>query len=103
MSQRMLTIATFTNPVEATLAKNRLESAGIKAFLEGQETVAMAWHLTNAFGGIKLQVLEADSEDAIAILGENSDAELPHSGELEAELPSDIAEGPDESEHTTRE
>ncbi len=90
MMERLLTIATFSNPVEANLAKNRLESAGIKTFLEGQETVGMAWHLTNAFGGIKLQVLESDAADARAILEETAGDELGETAR--DDLPADDAD-----------
>jgi tetratricopeptide (TPR) repeat protein len=102
MSERLLTVATFANPVEAHLAKNRLESAGIKAFLEGQETVGMAWHLTNAFGGIKLQVPEADAIDATAILQDNAGDELP-ADDAEEDLSPAIAEDRAESAPTNRE
>ena len=41
MSDRLATVATFGCPVEANLARNRLEVAGIKAFLADEETVGM--------------------------------------------------------------
>ena len=77
MSDRLATVATFGCPVEANLARNRLEAAGIKAFLADEETVGMVWHLTNALGGIKLQVGDRDAEEALAILAESEAPDLP--------------------------
>jgi hypothetical protein len=82
MSDNFLTIATFWNSDEANLARNRLEAAGIGAFLMGEEAVAMAWLLTNAVSGIKLQVAECDAERAQACLAEDASvAEMPWGGE----------------------
>jgi hypothetical protein len=68
MSEKLITIATFGNAVEANLAKNRLETAGIHAFLADADTVDMAWQLTGAVGGIKLQIPEGDEEVARSLL-----------------------------------
>jgi hypothetical protein len=38
MSNDMVTVATFTDPVEANLAKNRLEASGVRASLANEET-----------------------------------------------------------------
>jgi hypothetical protein len=72
MNDTLVTVATFWNPMEANLVRNRLEAAGLQAFLESAESVNMAWYLTNAFGGIKLQVGEEDAETALAILAEEA-------------------------------
>ena len=53
---------------EANLVKNQLEAAGIDAYLDGAEAVAMSWHMTGAFGGVNVQVAESDAEDALALL-----------------------------------
>jgi hypothetical protein len=65
-------VATFWSPIEANLAKNRLEDAGLKAFLASGDSVNMAWHLTNALGGIQLQVGDGNAETALAILAEDN-------------------------------
>ena len=87
MSGRLATVATFRSPVEANLARNRLEAAGIEAFLADEETVGMVWHLTNALGGIKLQVGDRDVEEALAILAESEALELPAAGQADEALP----------------
>lgn len=68
MTNDLVTIASYASPVEAEIAKNRLESSDIPAFLVGENTVTMAWHLTNALGGIRLQVSLSDADKARAIL-----------------------------------
>jgi hypothetical protein len=87
MNQRMRTVVTYASSVEANLAKNCLEAAGIRTCLADQETVGMVWTLAGAFGGVKLQVREEDAEEAVAILEEvRKDAGLPPS-ETEGHLP----------------
>ena len=68
MPEKFLTVATFDTPFQASLAKNRLEAEGIAAYLLGESTVGWFWYLSNAVGGIKLQVAEADLERAGEIL-----------------------------------
>jgi hypothetical protein len=48
--------------------RNRLADCGIRAMLENYQTTQVAWYLTQALGGIKLFVREADAEAAIAVL-----------------------------------
>jgi tetratricopeptide (TPR) repeat protein len=103
MSERTVTVATFAEPVQAHLAKNRLESAGIKSFLANQETVGMSWHLGIAFGGIQLQVLETDADDARAILAENVSDDPEPSDEAGEDSPPEDAESTAETEPTSRE
>src|SRR5262245_60532836 len=82
MSDSLVTIAAFWSPVEADLARNRLEAAGIQAFLANAVTVGMYWHLSNAVGGVRLQVREGDAEEALAVL-----AEQPAAAEAEESEP----------------
>ena len=63
MPEKIVTIARFTNQVEAALARNRLENAGIRAFLNNEESAVMAWQLSSS-GTIELLVSEADMETA---------------------------------------
>lgn len=77
MNDKLTTVATFADPIEASIAKNRLESEGVKTVLSDEATVAMAWHLISALGGIKLQVLERDLEQAAAILEGQTEAVAP--------------------------
>jgi hypothetical protein len=88
MSDRLVAVAAFGTPVEANLAKNRLEAGGVQGFLSDEETVGTAWHLTNAVGGIKLQVRQQDVEQARAVLAQRTQADGPDE--------SDPARGPEE-------
>jgi hypothetical protein len=68
MSGELVTVATFNDPVEAAIARNYLEAAGISALLLDEMTVATNWGMANAVGGIKLQVGRDHVEDAEALL-----------------------------------
>lgn len=69
MADRLITIATFDEPLKANMAKIKLESEGIGCFLAGENFVATYWLLANAEHGIKLQVKKSEAERALEILG----------------------------------
>ncbi|MFY9745682.1 MAG: DUF2007 domain-containing protein [Acidobacteriaceae bacterium] len=62
----VVTIAGFNEPLEAEMAKLRLESAGIQVFLSGENAAIMEPGL----GPLRLQVSSEDEEDARAILAD---------------------------------
>lgn len=68
MPERLITIATFSQAIEAHLCKTRLETEGIACFIADENIVTMNWLYSTAVGGIKLQVKEADAEKARKIL-----------------------------------
>jgi Putative prokaryotic signal transducing protein len=70
MSDRLVTVATFHEPVAAALAKNYLESEGIPAILFDEDTIATDWMLSGAIGGIKLQVAPIHLERAEMLLAQ---------------------------------
>jgi hypothetical protein len=72
MSDVLMTVATFGDPVEANLAKNYLEASGVQAFLADEETVNMDWALGNAIGRIKLQVGDQHAEAARTLLSQHT-------------------------------
>jgi hypothetical protein len=65
----VITIASFTEPLEAEMAKLRLESAGIEVFLSGENARIMEPGL----GPLQLQVSSDDETDARAILADPGD------------------------------
>ena len=65
---RLTTVATFDLAPKAELARNVLAAAGIPAVIADAEIVAMDWLISNAVGGIKLQVREEDAERAAEML-----------------------------------
>ncbi len=72
MTDDIVTIATFSYPMEAEIARGKLESEGIWAFVADDYMVTMNWLYSNAVGGVKLQVRESDTENALQILNQSS-------------------------------
>jgi hypothetical protein len=63
-----VTVATFVEPIEAHLARARLEQEEIPAIILDEHTAGTAWHYALAVGGAKLQVPESRAERARQIL-----------------------------------
>ena len=72
----LVTLAHFRDMPEALLAKGKLESADIHSVLADGNLVRMDWLLSNAIGGIRLQVEQQDLESARVVLNEPIPAEL---------------------------
>lgn len=68
MSHELITVATLSSPVEASLVQNQLEAAGIRSFMSDEAAVGMAWYLGNAIGGVKVQVAESDAPRAFEVV-----------------------------------
>src|SRR5687767_857231 len=68
MSRKLVTIATFDQAAQARLAENALTAAGIQATAGDETLVAMDWLLSNAVGGVKVQVWEEDADRAVGVL-----------------------------------
>ncbi|MBV8672991.1 MAG: DUF2007 domain-containing protein [Acidobacteriaceae bacterium] len=62
----VVTVASFTEPLEAEMARLRLQSAGIETFLSGEN----ARILEPGLGPLQLQVAADDEADARAILAD---------------------------------
>jgi hypothetical protein len=60
----LVTLGEFPEPMEAEMAKLRLESAGIETFLSGENAAI----LSPGLGPLQLQVNAEDEQDARAIL-----------------------------------
>jgi Putative prokaryotic signal transducing protein len=68
--RRLVTIATFDTPFEASLARGALEAAGIPALVPGEDLGS----LTRNRGGVvsaELQVFEQDRDRALAVLDDD--------------------------------
>lgn len=65
-----VTIDRFFHPTDAHIAAGKLESEGIPVFLLGINHASANWILTNALGGIRLQVPADHAEDARRLLAE---------------------------------
>jgi len=76
MTDKLITIATFSQPIEAHVLKTKLESEEIECFIADENTVTMNWLYSNAIGGVKLQVKKSDFKRAIAIIQKKNDGKL---------------------------
>ena len=72
--QKWVTVATFTYPHELLFLRGRLEAEGIECFTADENTVATDPLVSNAIGGIKLQVREEALEKTMKILDEIREA-----------------------------
>lgn len=77
MSEHLIPIAAFSQPIEAHLAKTRLESEGIQCFIEDENTVSVNWLYSTAVGGVKLKVRESDALRGREILQQEPIAAAP--------------------------
>jgi tetratricopeptide (TPR) repeat protein len=64
----VVAIRTFSHPSEAHIARGRLETEGIPAFIANDEIVSINWLFSSAVGWVRLCVRETDARRAIEIL-----------------------------------
>ena len=72
MTEKLVTIATYSDPIEANLAKLKLASEDIDCFLTGEHTA-----YTGVLCEIKLQVRQYDAEFAVEVLNRPPDETEP--------------------------
>ncbi|HEY1109438.1 MAG TPA: DUF2007 domain-containing protein [Opitutaceae bacterium] len=66
----MRTLASFSKPEQAHLLRAHLEGHGIPAFVRDDHTVTQDWTLSNALGGVRVEVAEGDFDAACALAAE---------------------------------
>jgi len=64
------TVATFTNPIEAHIVRGRLECEDIAAFVAHEHHIWAKWSLSQALGGVKVQVAPTNFERALAVISD---------------------------------
>jgi hypothetical protein len=69
----LVTVASFREPWEAHIARGRLEAEDVPAFVTHEHHVTLDWPLSQALGGVKLQVPAHRREEALRILDEIRD------------------------------
>jgi len=74
VADKLVTIAQFTNYIEAELAKQLLADYGIEAVVTG-ENVANIYSGLPALANIELQTLESQAQQALKILESNNKQE----------------------------
>jgi hypothetical protein len=72
MTEQMVTVAVFVSPHEAGMAKGELEAYGIPARVADEFAIGANPLLSNALGGIKVQVPARLVEEARKVLSEGS-------------------------------
>jgi len=66
----LVTLWRYRDLPEALVAKSKLDSDAVTCFLADFEIVRLNWFLSNAVGGVRLQVADEDAEHAWALLSE---------------------------------
>lgn len=75
MAQKLVTLTTYTYTTEAYVLVAKLEAEGIKSFLKNEHLLSTQQFLSNAVGGLDVQVHESELERATLIfkkMNENS-------------------------------
>lgn len=85
MSDTFITLTTYTYSTESYILVAKLEAAGIKAFVKNDNLVSTQHFLSNAVGGVDVQVRKADFENALQIL-----KELQKIDQSSKEVPGDL-------------
>lgn len=67
--QRLMVVARYGNVTEAELARTKLESEGIEAYLADQQMGSSFPGINVAFGGVKLKTKFSQAKRASQILG----------------------------------
>ena len=66
--RRLITIGRYRDLTEADIARSVLESAGIHTYMWNENLVRVDWPVSNAIGGVQLQVDADDELAAVALL-----------------------------------
>jgi hypothetical protein len=82
MSESLVAVSSYWYAVDADLAKNTLEAAGIEAFVDDQNMVRLNWLNANAVHGVKVRVRAEDALRAGEVLNERCEL----LGEIEEEI-----------------
>lgn len=64
------TVASYTNPIEAHIVRGRLECEEILAFVSHEHHIWANWSLSQALGGVKIQVVSEHVDNAIAVISD---------------------------------
>lgn len=73
MSNKLVTLTTYTYVTEAYILVAKLEAEGIKCVLLNEHLLSTQQFLSNAVGGLDVQVREEDFEKACIILKQMQD------------------------------
>jgi hypothetical protein len=74
--KKWVTLKSYSTPIEAQVARTKLESEEIECFIRDEHTLTINWLYSNAMGGVRLCVLEPDLERARMSLAEGDAVSL---------------------------
>jgi len=83
----LITIERFTSPWEAHIARGLLESEGIPASLADEHQIWANWQMSQAFGGVRLQVPASHHAHALEVLAARRNGEYESALEADLQLP----------------
>lgn len=70
MADAVITLWRYRDLPEALFVRAKLQAEGIECFLADENIIRLDWFWSNAFGGIRLQLLEEDAATAMDILSQ---------------------------------
>lgn len=73
---KWMVIAQYSFPYEAHIAKARLESVGIPAYIENEHTINMYWLYSNALGGVRVLVPDEQVDRARYLISQDFSQDL---------------------------
>lgn len=82
MKKEFYTVTSSTYPADIQILKGKLESEGIMVFLRDENTINTDPLISDAIGGVKLQVYTEDKEKAIALYKQVKSYVTTENGEL---------------------
>ncbi len=85
----MPVVASFRDLADAEVASASLYASGIANVFEDEQTIGLAWHYSNAIGGVRLRVAAGAAEEARAMLYGPMEVEWPEApaGSADEECP----------------
>jgi hypothetical protein len=82
VDEKIIRIATYSNPVEAEMAKNYLEDAGVKVFSAGAEVSGPFAGVDAGFASVELHVPQSQYDQAVKALEAFDDHDMDFDNEL---------------------
>jgi hypothetical protein len=82
----LVTLSSYRDPIDAELARTRLDDAGIPAIVVDQHLISIQWLYSGTIGGVKIKVEDSDLEIAREVLREDRSADLLSIPESQTQL-----------------
>jgi len=72
MAEKLITIASFSNAIEAHILRTRLEAEDIPCLIANEHVLGAMPHMVNLFGGVQVKVRASDEARALEIMQEEN-------------------------------